>query len=522
MVRHSSCVHRALTGLGVILLLVSAVAGAQEADPPAPNPAATPTPASSPQVETKTSDEPIPEPEPADESEATAETTPTPTAVPESTDETDTAAAATPTPKAESQEETPEEPKEQFDLNPYPASAKKSPKEKWHTFTDGVRGLLVWDFFDSRLTIRAHARVQIDGTVARADDKMDGIHGSLDNSVDLRRFQLFAQGTIDHHLRYSLSFNVGADTGFGDIFVEGRDHGLNIFGYRIGQFRVGSFQEPFSFERVMSSYYTGFLERSLPVWTFTPGNNIGYMVFDTTKNKRLSWAVGFFSWGQTNEDNASNSVLSVTSRVTWLPVYRDGGRKLLHVGASFSSRNPKGSHSQYRSRPEARFVDFLVDTGEFAASKILLYGFEFVGVRGPLSLQSELIVSRTSGTEYGDMDFWGSYVQVGWFLTGEHHSYDTEMGVFSRVIPKEDSHGLFRKHPGGGLELTGRISNVDLNDGGLNGGQMVDFSFGVNWYINGTSAVKFNYIHSNVKDRGHANILLLRYQFRPLPVPGWR
>ena len=194
---------------------------------------------------------------------------------------------------------------------------------------------------------------------------------------------------------------------------------------------------------------------------------------------------------------------------------------MLHVGGSFSTRDPNGD-VQYRSRPEARFVDFLVDTGSFQASRIKLYGLEFVGVRGPLSFQTELIVSEVSGTEFGSARFWGSYVQVSWFLTGEHKSYDTQMGVFSRVIPKQDSRGLFRKKPGGGLELTGRISNVDLNEGGINGGKMVDLSFGVNWYLSSTSAVKLNYIRSTVKDKGHANIVLLRYQFRPLPVPGWK
>ena len=518
--------------------MVSAV-WAQESDPPIP----IPTPVPTAEVDVDKPDEPTSLPEPADESEAVAkvapvltpepgdesevateapaEATPTMIVEPESVDDPEEATEAPSTLTAESEKEIPAELEGQFDLNAYPETARKSPNEKWHNFTDGLRGLLVWDFFDSRLTIRVHARIQADGTLAKADDKMEGFYGQFDNSLDLRRLQVFAQGTIDHHLRYSLSFNFGADAGFGDIFVEGREHGLNVFGYRVGQFRLGSFQEPFSFERVMSSYYTGFLERSLPVWTFTPGSNIGYMVYDTIKNKRLTWAVGFFSWGQTNEANASNSVLSVTSRVTWLPVYRDGGRKLLHLGGSFSTRDPNGD-VQYRSRPEARFVPFLVDTGNIPASRIHLYGLELVGVHGPFSFQSELIVSQVQGTEFGDATFWGSYVQVGWFLTGEQRSYDTGMGVFSRVIPKQDSRGLFRKKPGGGLELTGRISNVDLDEGGVNGGQMVDLSFGVNWYMSATSAVKLNYIRSTVKDHGHANIVLLRYQFRPLPVPGWR
>ena len=529
--------------VGLILILFSVVASAQEAVPPPPSPTATPAPESSPpvEVEVESKEEPAVEPESVDEPESTAEATPKPTgesdpadestlaagatSIPipqsEATEDPDVAADSAPTPPAESKNEIPEEPKEQFDLDAYPETAKLNPRQKWDTFKDGVRGLLVWDFFDSKLTVRASARLQIEGTLARADDKMVQTIGELDNSFDIRRLSLYAQGTVDHHLRYSLSFDFGADAGFGDVFVEGREHGLNVFGYRVGQFRLGSFQEPFSFERVMSAYYTNFLERSLPVWTFTPGNNIGYMVYDTTKNKRLSWAVGFFSWGQNNEANASNSVLSVTSRVTWLPVYRDGGKRLLHIGGSFSTRDPNGD-SQYRSRPEARFVDFLVDTGNFATSRIKLYGLEFVGVRGPLSFQAEYIQSDVNGTDSGSATFWGSYVQVSWFLTGEHKSYDTGLAVFSRVVPKQDSQGIFRKRPGGALELTGRISNVDLNDGGITGGEMVDISFGLNWYLSSTSAIKFNYINSNVKDNGRANIFSLRYQFRPLPVPGWR
>ena len=349
--------------------------------------------------------------------------------------------------------------------------------------------------------------------------------GDLGNSFDLRSFSAVAQGTVDHHLRYSVAFNFGADPGLGETFVEGIEQGLNVFGYRVGQFRLGLFQEPFSFERVTSSYYVGFLERSLPVWTFTPGNNIGYMVHDTAHKGRMQWAVGFFSFGQQNEANASNSVLSVTARVTGLPIYRDDGRRLLHVGGSFSIRNPGSGDTQYRSRPEARFVDFLVDTGELDAGSIRLYGIEAVGIRGPLSWQAEVIASQVDGTSAGDLMFWGSYVQVGYFLTGEHRTYDKELAVFSRVAPKDEAEGLrpFKKGGlGGAFELVGRISNVDLDDGGVEGGQMTDLSFGLNWYLSPTSVVKLNYIYSDVKDRGHANILLLRYQFRPLPVPGWR
>jgi len=409
-------------------------------------------------------------------------------------------------------------------LHPYPEEADKSLREKAKAFRDAARGLLVWDFFDGRLTVRGHMRLQLDGTTAKGDSTFEAIHGELDSGVDVRRLQFFAQGTIDDHLRYSASFNFGADAGFGEVFIEGRHEGLRVFGYNIGQFRVGIFQEPFGFERVMSSYYTGFIERSLPVWTFSPGNNVGYMLHDTTENKRFSWSLGFFSFGQTNEANASNSNLSVTGRLTGLPIYRDGGRRLLHLGVSFSTRDPKDSHIRYRSRPEARFVDFLADTGEFDAGRIRLFGVEAVSLHGPLSFQSEFIMSETDGTDWGDLTFWGAYAQVSYFLRGDHRTYDEQLGVFSRVQPKKRYSGKpfkggFRS---GAWELTGRISNIDLEDGGVHGGKMLNLSFGVNWYLSPTSAVKLNYINSDVDDQGRVNIVVLRYQFRPLPIPGWR
>ncbi len=404
--------------------------------------------------------------------------------------------------------------------------ARTSFSEKWRTFREATQGLLVWDFFDGRLTLRSHARIMVDGTTGWGNDRFDDAFGAIADGLDLRRLSLFAQGTIDHHIRYSISFDVGADAGYGEAFIEGREEGLNVFGYRIGQFRLGFFQEPFSFERVESSYYSSFLERSLPVWTFSPGSNLGYMLFDKAFHDRMQWSVGFFSFGQGTESNASGSTLSLSARVTGLPVYRDDGRRLLHVGASFSTRDPKDGLVQYRSRPEARFVDVLVDTGNIEAGRIQLIGVEAVAMAGPLHFQAEAIRSRVERTEFGNLDFWGTYVEAGWFLTGEHRSYDTSLGTFSRMVPKTrysgGLKGLFSRHSGGAVEVVGRLSKVDLDEGPVQGGRMTNFSAGLNWYLSATSIVKLNYINSMVRDRGRANIVLLRYQFRPLPVPGWR
>ncbi len=400
-----------------------------------------------------------------------------------------------------------------------PNFASGTAKEKWRAMINAWRGLSTWNLFDDRVTLRAYARLQIDGSVAKGDSALEAEFGELRDSVRLRRFTLLAEGTIDNHFRYVFGYEFGADNGIWDAYVEGIDSGLTIFGYNVGDFRAGFFQEPFSLERVSGSYYGGFLERSLPVQTFAPGNNLGYMVHRSVAKKRMSWALGFFSFGTKSEENASSSTLSVTGRVTGLPVWQDEGRRLVHVGIAFSSRSAQSNETRYFSRPEARFVEIVADTGDIDAGAIRLFGAEAAMVKGPLWLQSEVIYSSVSSSDYGDLGFWGGYLEAGYFLTGEVRPYNRAEGKFDRVYPQGSYKGgvPLKKSSGGAFEVVGRISNIDLKDKEIDGGRVLDFSAGLNWYANATQKVMLNYIRSKVDGVGNANILLLRYQYRPLP-----
>lgn len=400
-----------------------------------------------------------------------------------------------------------------------PDFAEGTAKEKWGALVDAWRGLSTWNLFDDRVTLRGYARIQFDGSVAQGDSALEAEVGELRDSVKVRRFTLIADGTIDNHFRYVIGYEFGADNGIWDAYVEGLDSGLTIFGYNVGDFRVGSFQEPFSLERVSGSYYGGFLERSLPVQTFAPGRNIGYMVHRSVAKQRMSWALGFFSFGTQTEENASSSTLSVTGRVTGLPVWENEGRRLVHVGVAFSSRNPQHSETRYFSRPEARFVEIVADTGDIDAGAIRLWGAEAAMVQGPLWLQSEVIYSSVASSEYGNLGFWGAYLEAGYFLTGEVRPYNRAEGKFERVFPRGEYEGgvPLRRSNGGAFEVTARISNLDLKDKAIDGGRLLDLSLGLNWFANATQKVMLNYIRSRVDGVGKANILLLRYQYRPLP-----
>ena len=402
--------------------------------------------------------------------------------------------------------------------DPETESPQPSASGKWKRFRDAARGLVTWNLFGGRLTLRGYMRLQFDATMARFDDVLASTLGDDQvRSIDVRRLSFHIRGTIDNHLAYVAGFEFGPDYGPTATYLEGIEGGLKVFGYRIGDFRVGFFQEPFSLARVTSSFDSAFLERSLPTWTFGPGNNLGYMVYNRGFKQRLTWQFGFFSVGVRNDANASNSTLSVTTRVTGRPLYRDGGRKMVHLGLAYSTRTPRGSEAQYRSRPEARFVDFLVDTGRFDSSRIQLLGLEAAAVRGPLSIQAEAIASRVTSSATGDPVFWGSAVEVSYFLTGETRPYEVSSGRFGRLFPKSNYRkGLpLKRSNGGAFEVVGRYSKVDLEDGGVQGGKLRDLSLGFNWYIDASSRVMFNVVRADAGDRGDASIFLLRYQYQP-------
>ena len=389
-------------------------------------------------------------------------------------------------------------------------------KTKWGNFVNGVRGIARYSLFDGDLRFRLGGRGQFDGTTGKGSEKFEQFYLPIDHDFSVRRFEVYAVGRVKK-FNFNLAFEFGPDWGLSDAWIEGSEGGLEVWGKYLGKLRVGFMNEPFSLERQTSSYNVGLLERSLPVQTFSPGTNLGAMVHESGKKGRYSWAVGLFSFGHQNDANASGSVLSLTGRFTHLLAYRNEGRDLMHVGISLSSRSPTGSDTRYRSRPEARFVDYLVDTGTLDASQLTLVGLEFAAVRGPLWMQAEHIWTEVSAQLVGDPVFKGSYVQVGWFITGENRPYRKNSGIFQRLLPqtKYTKGNPFKKRNGGAWEIVGRLSRVDLNDGLVEGGEMTDVSAALNWYLNATTRVGLNYIYASPKNQGAANIFLLRLQYRP-------
>ncbi len=292
-------------------------------------------------------------------------------------------------------------------------------------------------------------------------------------------------------------------------------------------FTFGYMKEPFSLDMLTSSTYLTFMEPTLPTRSFTPFRNIGVTANGTWNEDQITWAGGFFlntgsysNAGEAQDQISDANGFDLAGRVTYLPIYRNDGRELLHLGLSYLHRfrndDEDDPTTEFRTRPESRLTDDrLVDTSLVYDQGQNLISLEAAWMNGPFSIQGEffhdVIDSESS------LNFSGWYLQGSWFLTGETQKFQTSAGVFAGITPERE----FRigEAGWGALELALRLSRVDLNDKYIKGGEERNITVGLNWYLRRKIRFMVNYINTKVEDRadpyidnGRADIIMSRFQ----------
>ncbi len=361
---------------------------------------------------------------------------------------------------------------------------------------------------DGRLKMKFGGRLMYDWTWMEGNDIENDFAGSgtdfenLEDGKEVRRARLYWQGEWNKKIKFKWQYDWADSPVVKDLYLELK--ALPV----VGNLRMGHFKEPFSLNELTSSKYITFIERASPN-LFAPGRNAGFMLHDAVLGDRVTWAAGLF---QDTSDDPGNDQYDdgqavrdgdeqFTMRVTGLPWYADDGRQMIHAGFAYSYRS-REQNLRFRQRPEAHLSPRFVNTGRLGMidheSRL---GAELAGVFGPLHFQSEYmtsLVQMSQDLNQDDPSFDGWYVQVGYFLTGEHRPYKKSGGHFDRVKPKSnwDEGGT------GAWEIAGRYSQLDLTDSGINGGVMENYTLGLNWYLNQNVRIMWNYIHTQVEDLG--------------------
>lgn len=375
--------------------------------------------------------------------------------------------------------------------------------------------------------VHVGGRTQVDAAFFDADDSVQygaGGTGTIGDSVNMRRARLRVDGTfyevIDWAAEYDFVNTASVATAADGVlpFPVPTDLWVTLTHLPVvGNFRIGNFKDPISFEHLMSSRFLDFLERSpgfdAIYGRFNNGFLPGAMFFNWTESERMTWALGVFK-------NASNPFgfgvgggeYMLEGRLTALPLYDADGRYLIHAGVSGRHADLDQqqirfiSRGSIRSGPPGPFNPVYANTGFMAGDTQDIVNVELASVWGPWQFLSEYSASfvtnatfpLANGTFRGNVFFQQTYVEALYFLTGEHRAYNRKTGVFDRIVPHENfffvkdecGRGIFGR---GAWQVGARYAFLDLNDSGITGGQLHDVTFGLNWFLNPNMKFQWNY-----------------------------
>ena len=293
---------------------------------------------------------------------------------------------------------------------------------------------------------------------------------------EFRRVRLFNSGQVYKNVKYKVQFDFDGDgTSFKDVYME-----ITKVPF-VGNVKVGHFKEPFRLEALTSSKYMTFMERGLPI-AFSPERNVGLMLHNSYMDNKLSIQAGIFQNGLSDEEQNGNR--NITSRISYLPI--NNNDQLLHLGIGFSSRKNSDNTYSVSTRPENHMGNKLISASIENVEQTNLIGTEMAWVMGPLSVQGEYIMNTVDADE--TYNFTSYYGQISYFLTGEKRKYKNSLAGFDRVSPGKNlgNDGM------GALELAARYSSMDLSE--ANGGILNDITLGLNWYLNPSTRIMFNYV----------------------------
>jgi phosphate-selective porin OprO/OprP len=340
--------------------------------------------------------------------------------------------------------------------------------------------------------------------------------GELPDGAQLRRAAIRVEGTMYRNVEWVLNVNFTGsfdnDSGpsvnpvgtinFDETYIGLRDIPC------LDTLRAGYLKEPFGFNHLVSSRWLNFMERQ-PGGDFSNLISPGIEVLNVAPNERGTWAIGLFHPTNNNFGFGSgDGQLAVTGRLTWLPIYECDGRELLHLGAAATVRDVPDDQINLRGRPDVRTAPStsqpsLAETGTIDVRGEQAFDLELVAVHGSWTLQSEYYATflhdavfpaeaPPAGIPRGTLFYQGCYVEVLYFLTGEHQPYDRQSGVFTRVVPLSNF-GYGENHWGCGAWQAGvRYTYLDLQNHGVDGATLNDVTLGLNWILNPNTRVQWN------------------------------
>ena len=441
---------------------------------------------------------------------------------------------------------------------PYEVGTDKALKSKWGYAFDAESA-------NKDFRVKVGGRTQVDAVAFSAAPgpnqapNQGGLDTRLSDTVNFRRARFRIEGRMYEMYDWACEYDfvnqinvnnevypterdAGPLTAVTDLWMQVREIPI------LGTVRVGNQKDPYGYEHLISSRWLNFMERSFAQDAFEgPFNNgfvPGIQILNNNEEGDIAWQVGEFKntanpFGFSNSSGGSMTV----GRLVYLPVFEDEGRKLVHLGLSGRTMEPRRQYTsfdsktglpsgdpitavRFRSRGDIRngppgpLNSIYADSGLLQGTWQNMIGLEFVANNGPWSFQSEYFGSwlynatttkagplvtngyqPKPGTSVGTVYYQAGYAEVLYFLTGESRTYSKIEYRFDRPIPHNNFYAIRDRSARrnqwniseGAWQVGVRYNYLCLNDGQVNGGVLNGMTLGLNWLLNPNARVYFNY-----------------------------
>ena len=357
-------------------------------------------------------------------------------------------------------------------------------------------------WFDNRIYMDASVYMpteSVEGLTSKINKDLEDDDGifRFNNGVSIRRARLALKAEL--YEKWFAEFDI--DFAYNE--VELKDMYL---GYKFNDhlsIQAGHFKEPMSMERVTSSRYIMANERPMPVEALAGGRRLGIAA---TWWGKYWWISGGVFGQQVDiiqkERNRGSDGYGFTGRVA-VPIINNDDMTL-HVGGYASYRTPDAGGQEDRIALFRTFPESRTDRRRFVQAEVgnvnhyTTYGAEIAFRWNKFLAYGEyLFTDLNRYKKVGDVreplknaEFMGWYATASWMIIGEQRRYVQEDAEFG---------GVKARKKGGNLELSARVSHLNLNDfhdmtSPITGGMAYAYSACLNWYPVSNIFVGLNYV----------------------------
>ncbi|BDG70942.1 hypothetical protein Rmf_08710 [Roseomonas fluvialis] len=365
------------------------------------------------------------------------------------------------------------------------------------------------DLFDGRFTLAPAGRLDLDAGSFAGQEVRPGFQ----SNVAVRRAEVGVRGQILPGLDYVVLWE------FAPRAPGGQPDGGQLYEAQLAwsgldwmTARAGVFTPLHTLEVSGGSFSQLFMERASIIEIATSLASGSSRLAAGVELRGETWFASAYATGGVTTTADDGQQRGVAGRAVVQPF---AGWLRVALGANAALQTEPGTRGdasvRLRDYPELRISpNRFLDTRSIAAGQAWAAGPELSGMVGPLHLAAEAQAIGVDADAGGARRFGGWYGAASWPLLGAPRRWDPRLGAWTRP-----GGALLDPAAGewGWLELAGRYSRADLNDGPTRGGIQSIWTLAFNWYpedrIRVTMQAEAGRITGNGPDR-------------PFQAVGWR